>query len=40
MVFAADESVRPTASLEAMAKLKPSFRTEHGTVTAPGTPRR
>ncbi|GHF06446.1 thiolase family protein [Streptomyces fumanus] len=34
VVFAADESVRPTASLEAMAKLKPSFRTEHGTVTA------
>ncbi|CAM5395771.1 putative acetyl-CoA acetyltransferase OS=Streptomyces fumanus OX=67302 GN=GCM10018772_34220 PE=3 SV=1 [Streptomyces fumanus] len=28
VVFAADESVRPTASLEAMAKLKPSFR--HG----------
>ncbi|MFH9859282.1 thiolase family protein [Streptomyces sp. NPDC017202] len=34
LVFAADESVRPDASLEAMAKLKPSFRTEGGTVTA------
>jgi acetyl-CoA acyltransferase len=33
-VFAADECVRPTASLEAMAKLKPSFRKENGTVTA------
>ncbi len=33
-VFAADECVRPSASLEAMAKLKPSFRKEHGTVTA------
>lgn len=32
--FAADESVRPTASLEAMAKLKPSFRKTGGTVTA------
>ncbi|MFH9569688.1 thiolase family protein [Streptomyces sp. NPDC017454] len=33
--FAADECVRPTASLEAMAKLKPSFRkTADGTVTA------
>ncbi|MEV8067754.1 thiolase family protein [Streptomyces sp. NPDC085995] len=32
--FAADECVRPTASLEAMAKLKPSFRTTGGTVTA------
>ncbi|MFF9813309.1 thiolase family protein [Streptomyces sp. NPDC014006] len=31
--FAADECVRPTASLEAMAKLKPSFR-DDGTVTA------
>ncbi|WP_320782850.1 thiolase family protein [Streptomyces sp. CRN 30] len=27
LVFDADESVRPTASLEAMAELKPSFRT-------------
>ncbi|MFD4954945.1 thiolase family protein [Streptomyces sp. NPDC058451] len=27
VVFAADESVRPDASLEAMARLKPSFRT-------------
>jgi acetyl-CoA acyltransferase len=34
MVLAADESVRPTASLEAMARLKPSFREENGTVTA------
>ncbi|MFF9622513.1 thiolase family protein [Streptomyces griseosporeus] len=34
VVFAADECVRPDASLEAMARLKPSFRTEHGTVTA------
>lgn len=33
-LFAADESVRPDASLEAMAKLKPSFRTQDGTVTA------
>ncbi|WP_335938899.1 thiolase family protein [Streptomyces sp. PTD5-9] len=34
VALAADESVRPDASLEAMAKLKPSFRTENGTVTA------
>ncbi|MFE9675176.1 thiolase family protein [Streptomyces sp. NPDC006259] len=34
LVLAADESVRPDASLEAMAKLRPSFRTEGGTVTA------
>ncbi|MEU3614721.1 thiolase family protein [Streptomyces sp. NPDC006872] len=34
VVFAADECVRPDASLEAMSKLKPSFRTEDGTVTA------
>ncbi|MFF3906877.1 thiolase family protein [Streptomyces sp. NPDC001848] len=33
-VLAADECVRPDASLAAMAKLKPSFRTENGTVTA------
>ncbi|MFI1363868.1 thiolase family protein [Streptomyces griseochromogenes] len=33
VVFAADEGVRPDASLTAMAKLKPSFRDE-GTVTA------
>ncbi|GAA4058024.1 thiolase family protein [Streptomyces shaanxiensis] len=33
-VFGADESVRPDASLEAMARLKPSFRKENGTVTA------
>ncbi len=34
VVFAADECVRPDASLAAMARLKPSFRTEDGTVTA------
>ncbi|MEU0943348.1 thiolase family protein [Streptomyces canus] len=34
VVFGADECVRPDASLEAMAKLKPSFRTSDGTVTA------
>ncbi|MFI5879845.1 thiolase family protein [Streptomyces sp. NPDC051554] len=34
VVFGADESVRADASLAAMAKLKPSFRTENGTVTA------
>jgi acetyl-CoA acyltransferase len=34
VVFAADECVRPDASLQAMARLKPSFRTENGTVTA------
>lgn len=34
VTLTADESVRPDASLEAMAKLKPSFRTEDGTVTA------
>ncbi|MER5939194.1 acetyl-CoA C-acyltransferase [Streptomyces sp. NPDC001928] len=34
VVLAADESVRPDASLAAMARLKPSFRTENGTVTA------
>ncbi|MEV6738206.1 thiolase family protein [Streptomyces sp. NPDC051104] len=33
-VFAADECVRPDASLTAMARLKPSFRTRNGTVTA------
>ncbi|MFR0356006.1 thiolase family protein [Streptomyces sediminimaris] len=32
--FAEDECVRPDASLAAMARLKPSFRTENGTVTA------
>ncbi|GHB03705.1 MULTISPECIES: thiolase family protein [Streptomyces] len=32
--FAADECVRPDTSLEALARLKPSFRTENGTVTA------
>ncbi|MFJ9024273.1 thiolase family protein [Streptomyces sp. NPDC102259] len=34
VVFGADECVRADASLEAMAKLRPSFRTEEGTVTA------
>ncbi|MFD3314717.1 thiolase family protein [Streptomyces sp. NPDC058694] len=34
LVFGADECVRASTSLDAMAKLKPSFRTEHGTVTA------
>ncbi|MFF3201621.1 thiolase family protein [Streptomyces sp. NPDC002962] len=34
VVFGADECVRADASLEAMAKLRPSFRTEDGTVTA------
>ncbi|GAA3772443.1 thiolase family protein [Streptomyces phyllanthi] len=34
VVFGADECVRPDASLEAMARLKPSFRKENGTVTA------
>ncbi|MET7683505.1 thiolase family protein [Streptomyces sp. NPDC005423] len=32
--FAADECVRADASLSAMGRLKPSFRTEDGTVTA------
>ncbi|MFI7393173.1 MULTISPECIES: thiolase family protein [Streptomyces] len=34
VVFAADECVRAEASLAAMARLKPSFRKENGTVTA------
>jgi len=34
IVFAVDECVRPDASLATMAKLKPSFREEGGTVTA------
>ncbi|MER6910363.1 thiolase family protein [Streptomyces sp. NPDC000594] len=34
VTFARDECVREDASLEAMAKLKPSFRTTGGTVTA------
>ncbi|MDT7841503.1 thiolase family protein [Streptomyces justiciae] len=34
IVFGADECVRPDASLAAMAKLKPSFRRDGGTVTA------
>jgi acetyl-CoA acyltransferase len=34
VVFSTDECVRPDASLPAMAKLKPSFRKENGTVTA------
>ncbi|MDX6350254.1 MAG: hypothetical protein QOF84_5044 [Streptomyces sp.] len=33
VLFARDESVRADASLAAMAKLKPSFRKENGTVT-------
>ncbi|MFV2118813.1 thiolase family protein, partial [Streptomyces sp. Act-28] len=34
IVLAADECVRPETSPAALAKLKPSFRTENGTVTA------
>ncbi|MFF8593783.1 thiolase family protein [Streptomyces sp. NPDC015220] len=34
VVLAADESVRPDTSPAALAGLKPSFRTENGTVTA------
>jgi len=34
LVVDSDECVRPDASLAAMAKLKPSFRTDGGTVTA------
>ncbi|WP_189866344.1 thiolase family protein [Streptomyces poonensis] len=34
VLYAADECVRQDASLQAMAKLKPSFRKENGTVTA------
>jgi acetyl-CoA acyltransferase len=34
VVFGADECVRADASLDAMARLEPSFRTERGTVTA------
>ncbi|MEU5598460.1 acetyl-CoA C-acyltransferase [Streptomyces sp. NPDC020298] len=34
VVFDRDECVRSDASLEAMARLRPSFRTENGTVTA------
>ncbi|MGY1579249.1 thiolase family protein [Streptomyces sp. MN13] len=34
VVLAADECVRPDASLEAMATLRPSFREDGGTVTA------
>ncbi len=34
VAFGADECVRPDASLAAMARLKPSFREENGTVTA------
>ncbi|MFD8042786.1 thiolase family protein [Streptomyces chartreusis] len=34
VAFTADECVRPDASLSAMARLKPSFRAENGTVTA------
>ncbi|MFD6925344.1 thiolase family protein [Streptomyces sp. NPDC059944] len=34
VAFGADECVRADASLDAMARLGPSFRAEHGTVTA------
>jgi acetyl-CoA acyltransferase len=34
VLFGADESVRGNASLDAMAKLRPSFRKDGGTVTA------
>ncbi|MFF2930974.1 thiolase family protein, partial [Streptomyces mirabilis] len=34
LILAADESVRPDTSPTAMARLKPSFRTTDGTVTA------
>ncbi|MER6072839.1 thiolase family protein [Streptomyces sp. NPDC001817] len=34
VLFAADECVRPDASLDTMAKLGPSFRKDDGTVTA------
>ncbi|WAU83875.1 thiolase family protein [Streptomyces sp. Qhu-G9] len=34
VAFAADECVRADTSLAAMGRLKPSFRPEHGTVTA------
>ncbi|WP_030378694.1 MULTISPECIES: thiolase family protein [unclassified Streptomyces] len=34
LLFGADESVRGNASLDAMARLKPSFREDGGTVTA------
>ncbi|MEV0557121.1 thiolase family protein [Streptomyces sp. NPDC050597] len=34
LVFGADECVRASTSLDAMARLKPSFRKENGTVTA------
>ncbi|MEW2272666.1 thiolase family protein [Streptomyces griseofuscus] len=34
---AADECVRPDTSLQKMGRLKPSFRTENGTVTAGNT---
>lgn len=37
LLFTADECVRPDASVEAMASLKPAFRTESGTVTAGNT---
>jgi acetyl-CoA C-acetyltransferase len=38
VVFDADESVREDTSLEALARLKPAFRTERGTVTAGNAP--
>jgi acetyl-CoA C-acetyltransferase len=38
LVFDADESVREDTSLEVLAKLKPAFRKEGGTVTAGNAP--
>ncbi|HZI17152.1 MAG TPA: acetyl-CoA C-acetyltransferase [Pyrinomonadaceae bacterium] len=38
LVFDTDESVREDTSLEALAKLKPAFRKEGGTVTAGNAP--
>jgi acetyl-CoA C-acetyltransferase len=38
IVFDADETIREDTSLEALAKLKPAFRMENGTVTAGNAP--
>jgi acetyl-CoA C-acetyltransferase len=38
IVFDTDETVREDTSLEALAKLKPAFRKENGTVTAGNSP--
>jgi acetyl-CoA C-acetyltransferase len=38
LIFDADESVREDTSLDALAKLKPAFRKEGGTVTAGNAP--